>query len=185
MAMDAGNRLLWRMPLRRLEAEAVRDSILAVSGKLDRRMGGPSFQLYKYRTVNVAIYEPLEEYGPETWRRSVYSQAARAIRDDLLGAFDCPESSQRAPRRESTTTPLQALTLLNGPFALQQAGFMAARIRREAGEAPEAQVTRAFQLAFNRPPTAAELAETVPLLQKRGLANLCRVLMNANEFLYY
>ena len=64
-------------------------------------MGGPSFPLFKYRVVNVAIYEPLENYGPETWRRSVYQQAARGIRDDLLGAFDCPESSQRAPRREA------------------------------------------------------------------------------------
>src|SRR5205823_6903952 len=128
--------------------EAIRDAILAVSGKLDRRMGGPGFALFRYRTVNVAIYEPLVEYGPETWRRSIYSQAARAIRDDLLGAFDCPESSQRAPRRESTTTPLQALTLLNGPFLVQQAEFFAARVRREARPGLTGQVERAFRLAF-------------------------------------
>src|SRR5206468_4188176 len=90
MAQDAGNRLLWRMPLRRLEGEAVRDSILAVSGNLDRRMHGPGFRLFKYRVVNVAIYEPLDEHGPETWRRGVYQQAARAIRENLLASFDCP-----------------------------------------------------------------------------------------------
>ena len=108
-AVDAGDQLLWRMPLRRMEAEAIRDAILQASGKLDRRMGGPSFALFKYRVVNVAIYEPLESYGSETWRRSVYQQPARAIHDEVLSAFDCPESSQRAPRRDATTTALQAL----------------------------------------------------------------------------
>src|SRR5207302_7764801 len=72
MAVDAGNRLLWRMPLRRAEAEAVRDAVLQVSGKLDRRMGGPSFPLYRYRIGNGAIHEPLEPPGPETWRGRVY-----------------------------------------------------------------------------------------------------------------
>jgi hypothetical protein len=184
-AVDAGNRLLWRMPLRRAEAEAVRDAILQVSGKLDRRVGGPSFPLYRYRIVNVAIYEPLDQPGPETWRRSVYQQAARGIRDDLLGTFDCPESSQRAPRRESTTTALQALTLLNGPFLVQQAEFFAERVRREAGPALTAQVGRAFRLAFGRPPRTGEKQAAAALAGVHGLVSLCRALLNANEFLYY
>ncbi len=185
MAKDSGNRLLWRMPLRRLEAEAVRDAVLQTSGKLDRRMGGPGFLLYRYRVVNVAIYEPLEEYGPETWRRSVYQQAARGIRDDLLGSFDCPESAQRIPRRESTTTPLQALSLLNGPFLQQQAHFFAERITRDAGSDPAAQVERAFRIAFGRPPSAAEREGAQRLVGGHGLPALARVLLNANEFLYY
>jgi hypothetical protein len=185
MAKDAGNRLLWRMPLRRMEAETVRDAILATSGKLDRRMGGPSFRLFRYRVVNVAIYEPLEEHSPETWRRSVYRQPARAIRDDLLGSFDCPESAQRTPRRENTTTALQALSLLNGPFSVQQSGFFAERVRREAGERSEAQVARAYCLAFGRAPTGDEAAAALGLLSRRGLPALCRGLLNANEFLYY
>jgi cytochrome c553 len=185
MAADAGNLLLWRMPLQRMEAEAIRDAVLATSGKLDRRLGGPSFQLYRYRTVNVAIYEPLEEYGPGTWRRSVYRQPARAIRDELLGAFDCPESAQRTPRRESTTTALQALSLLNSPFLIQQAGFFAERVRADAGEKPQAQAARAFRLAFGRPPDAEEGKAAVALVSKDGLPALCRALLNSNEFLYY
>ena len=185
VAKDASNTLLWRMNLRRMEAEAVRDSVLATSGKLDRKMGGPSFKLYKYNVVNVAIYEPLESYGPETWRRGVYQQAARGIRDDLLGAFDCPESSQRAPKRESTTTALQALSLLNGPFLAQQAGFFSDRIQKQAGLAQEAQVTRAFQLAFQRQPDQDERTAALFLLRRQGLPAVCRALLNANEFLYY
>jgi hypothetical protein len=185
MAVDAGNQLVWRMPLRRLEAEAMRDAILAASGKLDRTPGGPSFQLFKYRIVNVAIYEPREDYGPETWRRSVYRQAARGFRDDLLGSFDCPETAQRTPRRPSTTTALQALSLLNGPFMTQQAGFLAERVAREAGSAPEAQAARVFRITFGRAPAGDEQKSAAALIRKHGLPALCRALMNTNEFLYY
>ena len=83
-----------------MEAEAVRDAVLAASGKLDRTMGGPGFALFQYNVVNVAIYEPREEQGPETWRRSVYQIPARGIRDDLLGNFDCPDLSERAAQRD-------------------------------------------------------------------------------------
>jgi len=184
-AADAGNQLLWRMPLRRLEAEAVRDAILAASGKLDRRLGGPGFQLFKYRVVNVAIYEPLDEQGPATWRRAVYQQAARAIREELLANLDAPECSQRMPRRDVTTTPLHALNLLNGSFVNQQAGFFAERIVKEVGDRPEAHVERAFRLAFGRLPTAGERTAASKLVGQHGLAALCRALLNANEFLYY
>jgi len=185
MATDAGNQLLWRMPLRRMEAEAVRDAILATSGKLSLKMGGPSFQLFKYRIVNVAIYEPLEQYGPETWRRSVYRQAARGIRDDLLGTFDCPESAQRTPRRPSTTTALQALSLLNGPFMTQQAAFFADRVQADAGKDPEAQAIRAFRFAYGHDPDGDDRKAAAELIRKHGLPALCRALMNSNEFLYY
>jgi hypothetical protein len=185
MKRDAGNRLLWRMPLRRLEAEAVRDAILAVSGNLQRTLGGPGFRLFKYRVINIGIYEPLDEHGPETWRRAVYQQSARAIRDGLLASFDCPECAQQAPRREVTTTPLQALSLLNGPFTLQHARLFAARLGHEAGTAVDRQVERAFRLAFGRRPSVGERAGAVRLVRARGLEALCRALLNANEFLYY
>jgi hypothetical protein len=185
LAADAGNQLLWRMPLRRLEAEAVRDSMLAVTGSLDRTMGGPGFRLFRYRTQNVAIYEPLDEQGPQTWRRTVYQQQARANREDLLATFDCPECAQRTPRRDVTTTPLQALSLLNGTFTVLQAGRLAERLEAEAGPRTEAQVERAFRLAFGRPPSEAERRVAVGLVQRYGLAALCRALLNANEFLYY
>ncbi len=185
LAIDAGDQFLWRMPLRRMEGEAIRDAILQTSGKMDRRMGGPSYPLFQYRVVNIAIYSALENFGPETWRRSVYSQGARAIHDEVLSAFDCPESSQRAPRREATTTPLQALNLLNGPFMQQQSALMAERVRSEAGTKPALQVGHAFELAFGRSPAADERKAAQSLVSSQGLDSLCRVLMNANEFLYY
>jgi hypothetical protein len=168
-----------------MEAEAVRDSVLAVSGKLDRWMGGPGFRLFKYRVVNVAIYEPLDEFGPETFRRGIYSQNARAVKDDVLCAFDCPESSQRFPRRDNTTSALQALSLLKGRFIVQQSEFFAERIRKEAGAEAEPQVVRAFELAFGRPPEPSESKAAVTIIRKQGLPALCRALLNANEFLYY
>ena len=185
MAIDAGNTLLWRMPLRRMEAEAIRDAVLQTSGKLDRRMGGPGFLLFKYRVVNVAIYEPLETFGPETWRRSVYQHAARSNREDMLGAFDCPECSMREPRRPSTTTALQALTLLNGAFIQQQAGFFADRVDRETGRNTQREICRAFELAFGRGPLLSEERAAGSLVKSRGMKALCQALMNANDFLYY
>lgn len=185
MSVDAGNSLLWRMPLQRMEAEALRDAILQTSGKLDRTMGGRSYRLFNYREVNVAIYTPKEEFGSDTWRRSIYHQPVRALRDDLLGAFDCPECSQRAPKRDNTTTALQALSLLNGSFAVQQAGFFADRVMRESGSGAIAQVRHAFELAFGRKPAFTEEAAAVGLVKSRGLVALCRALMNTNEFMYY
>ena len=183
--LDASNHLLWHMPLKRMEAEALRDSILATSGKLDRRMGGPGFRLFKYSELNVATYDPLENFGPDTWRRSVYRASARAIRDDLLENFDCPECADRAPKRSTTTTALQALSLLNGTFVTQQAAFFADRVRREAGPKPNTQTTQAFIDAFGRPPKPEEQKAAQRLVADRGLKALCRALMNANEFLYY
>jgi hypothetical protein len=185
MAKDASNLYLWRMPLQRMEAEAVRDAILQASGKLDRRMGGPGYQLYEYNVVNVAIFQPKEDVGPETWRRGIYSQAARGIRDSLMGTLDCPESSQRAPKRESTTTALQALSLLNGSFMQQQAGYFAERVEKEAGSDQKKQASTAFELALGRPPSKTEAAGAIVLVREYGLTSLCRTLMNSNEFLYY
>ncbi len=184
-ARDAGNRYLWRMPLRRMEAEAVRDSILQSSGKLDRRMGGAGYALFKYTVVNIGIYEPLDEYKPETWRRAVYQQTVRAVQDDLLGSLDLPECSLRAPKRDNTTTALQALSLLNGNFLTQQAGFFAERVKQTAGTDAKAQAVQAFRFAFGRTPNAVETQGAVQLIRTYGLPSLCRALLNANEFLYY
>ena len=185
MAVDAADQYLWRMPLRRMDAEMLRDAILTGSGKLDRHMGGPGYRLYKYRVVNVAIYEPLDDPGPETWRRGVYAQAARGIRDDLLGAFDCPESAQRTPRRPATTTALQALSLLNGPFMVGQSGLMADRLRAEAPANVDQQIDRAFRLVYGRAPRPDERSLSRELIHADGLPAFCRGLLNTNEFLYY
>lgn len=184
-ALDGGNRLLWRGPLRRMESEALWDATLATSGTLDKTIGGPPYRLFTYKQENIAFYGPAESYGPETWRRSVYRMAVRAIRDNLLATFDCPESAQRTPRREVTTTPLQALSLLNGPFIRTQSEQLAKRIQKEAGTNPEKQIPHAFRLAFGRTPTPSELALARPLVKTDGLTALCRALFNAHEFLYY
>ena len=184
-ALDGGNRLLWRGSLRRMESEGLWDAVLATSGTLDRTLGGPPYRLFTYKQENIAFYGPAASYGPETWRRSVYRMAVRAVRDNLLASFDCPESAQRAPKREVTTTPLQALSLLNGPFVREQATHLAQRIQKEAGSSPEKQIPHAFRLAFGRSPSAEELALARPLVAKDGLPALCRALFNAHEFLYY
>jgi hypothetical protein len=185
-AKDGDNRLVWHMPLRRMEAEAVRDSVLYVSGCMNlKAAGGPGYQLFKYSVLNVAIYETRDDQGPDTWRRGVYQIPARGIRDDLLGTFDCPDSSERAAHRTSTTTALQALSMLNGKFLNDQAGFFAKRVQAASGADPVKQADAAFRLAFGRMPTATERSEAASLVKSDGITALCRALYNANEFLYY
>lgn len=180
---DAQSRLLWRFPPRRLEAEPLRDTMLAVSGKLDLRMGGPGFDLFEPNDNYVKVYVTKKEYGPEEFRRMIYQNKPRVQLDDVFGAFDCPDAGQIAPRRTSSTTPLQALNLLNSPFALQQAGLLAERLQREAGADGGAQVDRAFRLAFGRAPSPEERAAAVALIREHGVAVFCRALFNANEFI--
>ncbi|MFO0850408.1 MAG: PSD1 and planctomycete cytochrome C domain-containing protein [Gemmataceae bacterium] len=184
LAADAQSRLLWRYPPRRLEAEAIRDAVLAVSGKLDLRAGGPGFDLFEPNTNYVKVYTPKTTFGPAEFRRMVYQQKPRMQVDDTFGAFDCPDGGQIAPKRSASTTPLQALNLLNSPFLVQQAGFLADRAKAEAGPEVADQVGRVFALAFQRPPTAAERDAAVKLAAKYGLAAVCRAVLNANEFLY-
>ena len=181
--LDSGNRLLWHFPARRLEAEALRDAMLAVSGKLDRTMGGPGFDLFEANGNYVKVYNSRTDFGPAEFRRMVYQSKPRTELDSTFGAFDCPDAGQVSPKRTSSTTPLQALNLLNSPFAVQQAQFFAERVERGAGTGTEAQVKRAFQLIFTRDPAAAEVAASVKLVQAHGLPALCRALFNANEFL--
>jgi len=183
LEVDAGNRLLWRFPVRRLAAEEIRDAMLAVSGKLDLKMGGPGFRLYRYLEDNVATYVPLDRHGPETFRRTVYHQNPRAARADLLSEFDCPDNAVSAPARSATTSPMQALTLLNHPFTLDMAEFLAKRLQAEAGE-PASQVQKLFALTFGRAPQGMELRAAEAFSAKHGLAALCRAQLNANEFLF-
>jgi hypothetical protein len=183
-AVDADSRTLWRFPPRRLAAEEIRDTILCVSGRLDRRMGGPGYRLYRYIQDNVATYVPLDEHGPETYRRAVYHQNARSSRLDLISEFDCPDSAFATPRRVTTTTPLQALTLMNHSFSLDMARAWAERLRREAGDAPGDQIRRAFALAYGRQPADDELAAGAALVQTHGLEAFCRALLNSNELIY-
>jgi hypothetical protein len=184
VAVDATSRLLWRFPPRRLEAEAIRDSILAVSGNLDRTMGGPSFLLHNVDRENVYHYHPKETFGPAEARRMVYALKVRMEQDGVFGAFDCPDGSLVMPRRSVSTTPLQALNLFNSGFMLQQSETFARRIAKEAGPDVPAQIERAWQLAFNRAPDRKEAREAATFVKSEGLPSLCRAVLNANELMF-
>ena len=179
MRVDGASRLLWRFPPRRLAAEEVRDTMLAVTGSLRLDpMGGPGFRLYKFTQNNVSTYFPLEQHGPETYRRAVYHQNARASVVDVLSDFDFPDVAFASPKRASTTTPLQSLTLLNHSFTLDMAEALARR-----AEGPEA-VETAYRILFQREPSANESGAAHALLAKHGLRALCRALLNSNELIY-
>ena len=179
---DSDSRLLWRFPPRRFSAEEVRDTVLSVAGKLDTRMGGPGFRLYEYQQDNVATYVPLDAHGPETYRRAVYHHNARAARVDVMTDFDCPDPSFSEPRRASTTTPLQALTLMNHRFALDMAAALAARLEHDAGDSA-ARVRRAFALCYARDAGADEIASGVKLIEAHSLRAFCRAMLNTTELI--
>jgi len=183
-ASDAGARLLWRYPPRRLEAEPLRDAILGVTGKLNLKAGGPGFDLFEPNGNYVKVYTPKKTFGPEEFRRMIYQSRPRMQLDDTFGAFDCPDGGQVAPRRNSSTTPLQAFNLLNSPFMLQQSEFFAERLKMEAGSETPAQVREAFRLAFGRTPEAEEASAAADLIREHGLPAFCRAMLSANEFLY-
>jgi hypothetical protein len=182
-AIDAGNRLLWGSAPRRLEAEAIRDAMLQVSGALDTSMGGPGYHLWEYSGY-VIVFKPKEKLGPPEFRRMIYQFKPRLQQDGTFGAFDCPDATTAMPKRNVSTTALQALNLLNDPFALDQAERFAARVRRDAGDDVTAQVRRAFRLAFGRSPASVEAAAGAKLVHTHGLMPLCRALYNANEFVF-
>jgi hypothetical protein len=182
--VDADNRLLWRFAPRRLEAEAIRDAMLSVSGKLSREAGGPSFRPFRIETFNSAFYIPFDEDRPDFNRRSVYRMNVTSSRDPVLDVLDCPDPSVKTPRRTSTTTPLQALTLMNNPFTNRMARSFAERVKREAGDNVVEQVKLAYRFALGRRPTVAERDRAVPAVEGNGLDVLAWALLNSTEFAY-
>lgn len=177
--VDKDARLLWRFPPRRLRAEEIRDTMLATAGQLKLEpMGGPGFRLYRYLVNNVSTYIPLDAPGPETYRRSVYHQNARASVVDVLNDFDLPDIAFASPKRANTTTPLQALTLLNNGFTLEMAKAFAARL-----DGPDP-IAQAYSLALQRPPTANERAAAEKLLAQHGKPAFCRALLNSNALIF-
>ena len=183
-AADSDGRLLWRYPPRRLEAEGIRDSILAVSGALDLQMGGPGFYLMDVVEENVMHYFPKEKYTPAEFRRMVYQFRIRQTTDSVFGSFDCPDGGAVMPKRSRSNTPLQALNLFNSTFVLQQADLLAKRLAAEAGTAPEAQAALAFRLFYARPPDALELGNSAAMIRTHGLPSFARAMFNTSEFLF-
>lgn len=180
-AIDATSRTLWRFPPRRLEAEAIRDSILAVTGKLDPRVGGPGFSGFEVEPENVRHYFAKTSYGPDDWRRMIYMTKVRQERDSVFGVFDCPDFNQVVPKRTRSTTPLQALNLLNSPFVLQQADFLVERLNAEA-ESAESKVKLAFKLCFGRDAEPLEIESSIDFINETNWHAFARAMLNANEF---
>ena len=184
MKADADNSLVWRFPPRRLEAEAVRDAMLAVSGQLNLQMGGPSFRPFTVTEFNASFYHLFDSGAPEFNRRTVYRMNIHSGKEPLLDAFDCPDPSVKTPRRSVTITPLQALELMNNSFVQRQAERLAERALRDAdGDFPKA-VQAAWHLAFSRPATADETARALAAAKDRSLTSVCWTLLNSTEFIY-
>lgn len=209
-AVDAESRLLWRFPPQRLSAEAIRDTMLQVSGRWQRSNiidantvatgqaealhdpspvpdGGPGFRLYHFMQDNVCTYVPLDQHGPETYRRAVYHQNARASVVDLMTEFDQPDCAMGTPRRAVTTTPLQALTLLNHQFTLDMATAMAESLSKACEQSDmqtEAQVVLGYRRAFTRLPDENETQAAIDFIGQHGLSAFCRALLNASELIY-
>jgi hypothetical protein len=184
MKRDADNRLLWRQNPRRLEAEAVRDSVLAVSGELNPTFGGPGYRDWKVTSQgDNEIYNLVDSVGPEFNRRSLYRTVVRAGTLPLLDVFDCPDPSVATARRTATTTPLQALSLLNNAFTERNAAKWADRLKAADPDAGK-QTMLAYRQAFGRAPDEEELGISRELITRHGLSHFCLVLLNTNEFLY-
>ena len=185
-ATDSNNALLWRQNRRKLEAEAVRDSVLAVSGKLDLTAGGPGWQDF---VIEHPEHSPHYEYNlanpedPKSWRRSIYRFIVRSQTHPWMTSLDCADPSMRVDKRNESLSALQALALLNNGFMLTQSRHFAERVQRETPDLA-AQIDRAHQLALGRAPTPAERDRLIAFAKANSLPNLCRVLLNLNEFTF-
>jgi cytochrome c553 len=184
-AIDSGNQYLYRQNRRKLEAEAVRDAVLAVAGTLDLTMGGPGWQDFKIERPQHSPHYRYDLADPEdkaTWRRGVYRFIVRSQTQPFMTVLDCADPSMRVEKRNQSISALQALALLNNGFMTTQACHFAARVEREAGNDVAAQIDHAMRLALGRPATAEERTALVSLTEDHGLANTCRAILNLNEF---
>ena len=190
VAIDPENQLLWRMPRLRLEAEIIRDAILATAGTLDRTVGGSSIFPYidpdLFEKSSKRDWAGRPDDDASTWRRSLYVFSKRSIRYPMFEMFDQPNLINSTDRRNRTTIAPQALILMNNQTVLFHARKFAERVHREAGDEVTAQIDRAVRIALGRPADAIELKRGVEFIQAGpdGLAEFCHVLLNLNEFLY-
>jgi hypothetical protein len=184
---DSDNRLLWRMNRTRLDAEQVRDTILWISDSLDLRMGGPGdmqFDLQPGIHVTPKVdYTKFDVASPAARRRSVYRFLFRTLPDPFMDALDCPAGDQLTPSRNASVTVQQALAMWNDAFVAHYGERFAARLESSAKTA-EDRVSLACVLALNRLPTREEIVDFVAYEEKHGIANLCRLLLNSNEFMF-
>jgi hypothetical protein len=197
---DPDNQYLWRYPQRRLEGEAIRDAILAASGKLNLQAGGPAYFPTVPERVRKSVAKGIwvvNNEGPDVWRRGIYSYYKRGMKYPMFEVFDQPDPNVTCEGRSISTVPTQALTLMNNEFTVQQARFLAERIWNEAGPEQQAQVRAVYRTALSREPRQKEVAANVAFLNQQmaahkdsaspaleALADLSHVVINLNEFLY-
>ncbi len=186
-APDPDNRLLWRMNRTRLDADTFRDTVLAVSGRIDLTAGGPGVALFKSspgpQATPVLDYTTFDRDTAGASRRSIYRIVWRGIADPFMETLDFPDLGLLSPVRAFSASPLQSLALLNNEFVLRQSEHFAARLA-SPGTTTDAQIRAAFRLALLREPTPGELADFTALADKHTLPAACRVLLNSNEFLF-
>jgi hypothetical protein len=185
---DPHNRLLWHFARRRLSAEEIRDAMLAVSGRLNLKAGGPSVMLPVDAELTKLLYKPSQwtpaKQADEHDRRSVYLIAKRNLRLPFMEAFDAPALQASCARRESSTHAPQALELLNGRLANELAGAFARRLEAECGTDQPRIVARAYALATGRAPTEAELKLSLTFLREQPLREFALSVFNLNAFLH-
>ncbi|MBA4190625.1 MAG: hypothetical protein C0467_21780 [Planctomycetaceae bacterium] len=184
--IDGDNRYIWRQNRRKLEAEAIRDSILSVAGKLNLTMGGPSFQDFIVEKPEHSPHYQYHLHDPEdskAHRRAVYRFVVRSKQQPFMAALDCADPSLAVEKRNQTLTPQQALTLLNNNLAVAMAKHFADRVEKLAPD-NTGRVNAAVRLAFGRNPTGKELDALLVYTKEHGLANTCRVILNLNEFVF-
>jgi uncharacterized protein DUF1553/uncharacterized protein DUF1549 len=190
--IDPDNKLYWRMNRKRLEAEIIRDSVLAVSGALNPRMGGKPIRVPIEQEVYDLIFTEGERDGlwpvapdkSEQYRRSLYLLNKRTVRLPMMTAFDQPDTMTSCPVRPASTHALQALSLFNSDFMREQSNRFAARLERECGSGRAFQLRRAYKLALARAPISAETKMGLEFLKAGSLADFCLAMMNRNEFVY-
>ncbi len=198
LAVDPENDLIWRFDMRRLEAEEIRDSILAVNGSLNLQMDGPGVYPPMPEEILATASRPWQAWGDsppdQAARRSTYIHVKRSLLSPLLETFDLADTDATCPVRFVTTQPTQALTMLNSTFVNEQAAIFARRVEHEAGRALDARVARALTLVLTRIPDEEEVTEGVNLVQELqreegftpelAFKSYCLVLLNLNEFVY-
>ncbi len=195
-AGDPRNAWLWRGPRRRLDSDMARDAILAVSGRIDWRMGGPSVQQFRSspgpQLTPKLDYDAYEWNGPDAGRRSVYRFVWRGIADPFMEALDFPDAALLQPSRSESVSALQALATLNNDFVLRHSDYFAQRLEREEFDRPAVagvsverlRARRAAQLAWQRELSDVETESLTAYAQRHGWTALCRVFFNSAEFLY-
>jgi hypothetical protein len=183
MVADPDTALLWRFPPKRLEAEVIRDSILQASGSLGSTIGGRSYRIHNVKK-RYSQWQVVNNFGSSTWRRMIYQERMRRVDDQMFTAFDFPDCGQVRARRPISTTPLQALNLMNSSFVMQQSTLIAERAVQETGSDQNKAIHRCFELVLGRVPTASELEACSTVAAADNLDLVCRALINTNEFAF-